>query len=199
MLPRNASTARLTTSMPTPRPETLVTWLAVEKPGEKNQMNSSRSLISASAPMSPCAIRPPANRRAVEPLPSSRISMSTLAPACAAESQMRPLFALAGGLPHLRRFDAVIDAVADQVHQRIAEPFDDGLVQFGFGPFGNQLDLFAEFFGQIAHQAAEAAEGGADREHADPQHLIAQRPGQPFDFFADRLQHRRCCGWRNAG
>ena len=35
IVPRSASIWRLTTSMPTPRPETLVTCLAVENPGSK--------------------------------------------------------------------------------------------------------------------------------------------------------------------
>ena len=35
MEPRSESTSRLTTSMPTPRPETSVTFVAVEKPGRK--------------------------------------------------------------------------------------------------------------------------------------------------------------------
>ncbi len=35
MVPRKVSMVRLTTSMPTPRPETLVTSLLVEKPGWK--------------------------------------------------------------------------------------------------------------------------------------------------------------------
>ncbi len=35
MLPRSAAILRLTTSMPTPRPDRLVTCSAVEKPGSK--------------------------------------------------------------------------------------------------------------------------------------------------------------------
>ena len=37
-VPRRASMARLTTSMPTPRPETLVTVSEVEKPGKKMRL-----------------------------------------------------------------------------------------------------------------------------------------------------------------
>ena len=37
----------LTTSMPTPRPETLVTEAAVEKPGNNTSWAASRSLIRA--------------------------------------------------------------------------------------------------------------------------------------------------------
>ena len=38
------STLVRTTSMPTPRPENCVTWSAVEKPGRKTRLTSSRSL-----------------------------------------------------------------------------------------------------------------------------------------------------------
>ncbi len=80
-------------------------------------------------------------------------------------------------------FDAMIDAVADDVYQRIVQLFDDGLVQFGFGAEGFHLDLFAEFLREIAHQAFEFAEGAADRQHADIEGGIAQFVGQSFDLF----------------
>ena len=41
----------------------------------------------------------------------------------------------------LRRLDAVIDGVADHVHERIAELFDDQLVDLGLGAGDDEADL----------------------------------------------------------
>ena len=67
-----------TTSMPTPRPETSVTWSAVEKPGVKISSMISRSLRRSASSMMPDA-EPPSSRtrcRSIPP-PSSEISMMT--------------------------------------------------------------------------------------------------------------------------
>ncbi len=86
---------------------------------------------------------------------------------------------------HFRRFDPVVDAVSDQVHERVAQPFDDGLVQFGLRAFGRELDLFSELGGEVPHGALELAEGGADRQHADAHGVVPKRHGQPFHFLGN--------------
>ena len=48
--------------------------------------------------------------------------------------------------PFRRRFDAVIEAVADQMNQRIADFLDDRLVDFGLLAADLQFDQFAQFF-----------------------------------------------------
>ncbi len=68
-----------TTSMPTPRPDTLVTASAVEKPGRKTRSRTARRLMAASSsgvtrPFS-TALRP--TRAGSMPAPSSAISMTT--------------------------------------------------------------------------------------------------------------------------
>ena len=61
------------------------------------------------------------------------------------------------------QFDAVVDGVADQVRERIADRFDDRLVEFDFLAFDRQLALFSQRIAQVAHDARELAEDGADR------------------------------------
>ena len=90
-----------------------------------------------------------------------------------------------GCLPRCGHFDAVVDAVADDVYQRVVQFFDDGLVQLGFSTEGFHLDLFAKFLRQVAHQPFELAEGAADRQHAYIKCGIAQFIGQPLDLFGD--------------
>ena len=46
---------------------------------------------------------------------------------------MVPCVALAGGGAHVGHLDAVVDGVAHQVHQRIADLLDHGLVELGAG------------------------------------------------------------------
>ena len=95
MVPRRASMLRLTTSMPTPRPERLVIAAAVEKPGAKIICSSSPSPMVAPGAISPCASALARTRARLMPRPSSWMAISTSPPACRADSTMRP----AAGLP----------------------------------------------------------------------------------------------------
>ena len=94
-----------TTSIPTPRPETLVTFSAVEKPGMKMRRRISRSpmWVARSAVMMP---RSMALRRTLSgsiPAPSSVISMLTCPPSWNARKCRRPV----AGLPAATRASAV--------------------------------------------------------------------------------------------
>ena len=62
-----------------------------------------------------------------------------------------------------RRFNAVVDGVANQMRQRVADGFDQGLVQFGLAAFGFQMDFLAAGLRGVAHQAREAIPDIADR------------------------------------
>ena len=73
---------------------------------------------------------------------------------------------LAGGDPLLGRFDAVVEGVAQHVHQRIVQAVHHHAVDFGLGAFDGQLDVLAQVFGQLAHQAREFLEQAAHRLHA---------------------------------
>ena len=73
---------------------------------------------------------------------------------------------LAGGEARLGSLDAVVDGVAHQVHQRIADLLEHGLVELGAVAGEAQLDLLAEALAQVAHQARKAVEHEADGQHA---------------------------------
>jgi hypothetical protein len=66
-------------------------------------------------------------------------------------------------------------------------------------PKASSTMLLAQFLGQIPHQALEAAEGGADGQHADAQGAVAQFVGQALDFFGNGLQLRVACSLGELG
>ncbi|GJE61227.1 hypothetical protein MPOCJGCO_3348 [Methylobacterium trifolii] len=82
MTPPMVSMLVLTTSMPTPRPETEVTALAVEKPASKMNFETCASVIRSTSawlamPRSTAFLRMAARSR---PLPSSEISIVMVPP-----------------------------------------------------------------------------------------------------------------------
>ena len=79
---------------------------------------------------------------------------------------------LAPGPAHVQGLDAVVDGVADDVHQRVAELLHDGLVQLRVGAVDLQLDGLAQLLGDVPHDAPEAVEGLADLHHAQAQGLV---------------------------
>ncbi|OPZ59757.1 MAG: hypothetical protein BWY87_00836 [Deltaproteobacteria bacterium ADurb.Bin510] len=88
------------------------------------------------------------------------------------------------------RLDAMIDAVANQVHERIAELVDHGFVEFSLGAGRGEFDFLAKFRGQVPHQTLETGEGRADRQHADIHDLIAQFGREPLDILGQGRQIR---------
>jgi hypothetical protein len=82
----------------------------------------------------------------------------------------------------------VVDAVSEQVDQRIVQTLDDGFIQLRVFTVGFKHDALAQFLGQVADKPLEAAEGGADGQHADAQGVVAQFVGQAFDLLGDGLQ-----------
>ena len=173
---------RLTTSMPTPRPETLVTSAAVEKPGWKRSWNSSWSVELGARRDQAALLGPRADAVAVEAAPVVGDSDEHFG-AGMARRQLDPAHVrFCRPPPGVWVLDAVIDGVADEMDQRIGEPLDHGLVEFGLLAVRDEFDLLAEIARQIVHQAAEAAEQRADRHHADAHRGVAQleRPAARF-------------------
>jgi hypothetical protein len=84
-------------------------------------------------------------------------------------------------------FEAVIGRIADHMHQRIGQPLDHRLVEFGLLAGRRQIDLLAQIARQVVNKAAEPPEQRADRHHADAHHRVAQRRGQTLDLFRDAL------------
>jgi hypothetical protein len=77
---------------------------------------------------------------------------------------------LALGNALVGHFDAVVEAVAHQVRQRVGDAFDQALVEFRALADGLQFDLLVELLRQVAHHAREAREHHRDRHHADRHH-----------------------------
>ena len=96
--------------------------------------------------------------------------------------ESRPL-----GLPRahaiLRRFDAVVDGVADHVDQGIPDVLHDGLVELGRFAFELEIHDLPLLAGEIAHQARHLLEGLPDGHHP-------QRHRQ----FLDMPEHHRGLG-----
>ncbi|MNZ80961.1 hypothetical protein D3C78_996160 [compost metagenome] len=95
---------------------------------------------------------------------------------------------LAGGEALGGRFDAVVDAVAHDVGERVAEFLDDALVQLGVFAVQLQLDLLAETRRGVVHQPRKTAEDEADRQHADRHHRFLQIAGVVFELREGLLQ-----------
>ena len=198
IVPRRPSIVRLTTSMPTPRPDSAVTSLRGREAGLEDQLIQ----LGVGQRWRPAAIRPFSSalarmRLASRPRPSSLTLISTSAPAWRADQADAARRRLAGRDAASGIFEAVIGGVADQVDQRIGEPLDHRLVEFGLLAGGRQFDLLAEIARQVVDQAAEAAEQRADRHHAHAHRGVAQRRGQPFDLLGDALGagRRRAASW----
>ena len=83
----------------------------------------------------------------------------------------------ARGHPFLRRFNAVVQRVANQMHQGVVDLFQHRLVDFGLLSNHLQLDVLAELGAQVPYQPWEATEGHGDREHANLEHILLQLPG----------------------
>jgi hypothetical protein len=64
------------------------------------------------------------------------------------------------------QLDAVVQTVAQDVDQRVGQAFDHVLVGLGVFALDDQRNVLAQLLADVAHQAAEALEDGAHRQHA---------------------------------
>lgn len=100
----------------------------------------------------------------------------------------QPDFALASLGASRRRLDAVVDGVADQMHQRIAQLVDHSLVEFGLFAVDFQADLLLQFLSGVTHHAFEAVEKRCDGNHPRFQHAALQAVGDSRQLV-DRFGH----------
>ena len=91
--------------------------------------------------------------------------MTMLAPAWRAEISIVPVGGLAGRDALLGRLQPVVERVAHEVDDRVAERVDDGAVELGVLPGEDELDVLAELGGEVADEPREAQEDGLDRDH----------------------------------
>ena len=179
-----------TTSMPTPRPERLVTWRAVEKPGTKIRFITSRR----ESPFTDSARGQPAgHRHLADPVLVDAVAV-------VGHRQLDVVAALDGGerdvagarlplpLPHLGRLDGVVDGVADEVHERIGELLDDQLVELHLAAGDLQLDLLLHLAGQLAHHAGELVEDLVEGDHAHLEDAALQLGEPPLQPAAGLVQ-----------
>jgi hypothetical protein len=99
------------------------------------------------------------------PAPSSSTSMTTWLPFWKALSAIVPMGACPRE-PLVARLDAVIDRVADHVHQRVGELFDDELVDLRLGARDDEVHLLAVLARDLPDDARQLVEGLAQRDHA---------------------------------
>jgi hypothetical protein len=81
---------------------------------------------------------------------------------------------LAAGKPDFGGLHAVVDGIAHQVHQRVAQFVDHALVEFGLLAADLQVHFLVPLDGDIAHHALEAIERGGDGHHAGLEHAALQ-------------------------
>src|SRR5215467_10689856 len=71
-------------------------------------------------------------------------------------------------------FDAVINSVAHDVHQRFGERVENALVEIGVLTGEVERDVFAASLRDIANEAREATEELLNRNHANFEHALVQ-------------------------
>ncbi len=88
---------------------------------------------------------------------------------------------LSGRRPHGGQLDAVVERVTQQVDQRVAQGFQNLLVDLGVGAFQPQGNLLARLALEVAHGPGERREERLDRQHAHAAHGV-------FQLVGDRVQ-----------
>src|SRR5690606_36919328 len=98
----------------------------------------------------------------------------------------------------LRTLDTVVDAVAHEMHERIADLLEHRLVELRLFARDLQLDLLGQALAQVAHHAREAAEYEADRQHAHAHDAFLKLAHVPLELrksgsklLCDRPRHFR--------
>ena len=92
----------------------------------------------------------------------------------------RPGFA--GGDALRRALDAMVQAVAHQVQQRVNQAIDHGLVDFRLLAVNHQLHLFLQLLTHVVHQPRQPVERKTERQHADVHDALLQFTGIAFQL-----------------
>jgi hypothetical protein len=88
----------------------------------------------------------------------------------------------------LRRLKTMVDGIADHVNQRIADLFEDGLVQLDAFSFDDELNFLSEGPREVPHQAREFLENGLDRQHPNRHDAGLEFVGYAGDVRAGLFQ-----------
>ncbi len=185
-----------TTSMPTPRPEMAVTSSAVERLGMKT-----RAVFCAGGH----AVGLLGRDEAGGPRLADQ-SFAVDAAAVVGDLDQYLVAGLAGGDPEraggllaglgaqLGRLDAVVDRVADDMGERIADHLDHLAVELDVAAVGFEPDLLAEVGGEVADHARQAREEAVDALHPGAGDAVADlgdAGGDPLERGLDRDVARR--------
>ena len=146
MVPPMRSMLVRTTSMPTPRPDTLVTLAAVEKPAAKMNLWICASLIFS---ISASVARPFGDRLGLDLLGVEAAAVvgdldDDVAALVIGGEPDGALLGLAERAPLVRRLQAVIGGVAHHVGERILDQLQHLAVELGVGAVHFELDLLVE-------------------------------------------------------
>ena len=162
MLPPKASTCSLTASSPTPRPAMPLTSLG----GREARL---REHLGERAGPARLGQRRLGDAAAVV----GDRDLDRAAALLGAQLQP-PALRLAGPRALLGRLDAVGDGVAQDVDERLGEPFEDGAVELRLGAEDDQLDLLAGLGGEVAHGARERRHDRRQRQRAHPDRRVLE-------------------------
>ena len=174
MRPPIALTSARTTSMPMPRPDSVVTSEAVEKPGVKISWASSRSVglrPSGSRPRSRAALL---DLRVVQAGAVIREAHDDFVAFLAHLDDQLAGLGLAGLDALGARLDAVRDRVAQQVLHRRRHPLQHAAIDLGVAALEFHHHALVRVLARLAHDPIEAVADGGELHHPDAHQVLLQ-------------------------
>ena len=199
--PPSAMISERTTSMPMPRPETCVTFDAVENPGSKMHSMSCASLGCASGAIRPCATAFARTPSRLRPAPSSASSIAISFATCRTVSVISPVSDLPAFARCAAGFDAVVERIAQQMLERSDELLQHRAVELGLRAADFEIGALAELARRSAQDPVQALGQAAERHRADREQLLlhvarkpslrAQRGIRDVEVLEKRLLDRR--------
>ena len=91
-------------------------------------------------------------------------------------------------LPHMRHLDPVVDGVAHQVQERIAQRVENGPIDLDLAAHQHKLDLFSLGRRHVARRAFEVRHALLERDHPKPFDRLVQRRSLVGDHAAIRIR-----------
>ena len=77
----------------------------------------------------------------------------------------------------------MVQGVADEVAERVADLFEDGPVELGLLALDDQLDFLLEALGDVSHDPREAVEDRLDGQHAQARDLVLKLAGDAGELL----------------
>src|ERR1019366_8789118 len=158
----------LTTSMPTPRPETLVHFFRGREARQQNQVHDlaiaqPARLVGGDQALLDRFIANPLLVETCSVIRDLDVDLSTFME-CA--QKQPPLRIFSCRLPDLGPFDAMVHGIPHDVGQRVFDSLDQRLVEFGLLAFHLHPHLLAARECEVAYGARQLAPDVADRLHS---------------------------------